>query len=81
VVVPVPRPFSSSHAMMRAFASPTDRPSRLTSSFDDAVATPSPVHGSSSPPVTTRGVGRPNAVANSKSRSSCAGTAMMAPVP
>jgi hypothetical protein len=32
-------------------------------------------------PATTRTIGSPNAVANSKSRSSCPGTAMIAPVP
>ena len=34
-----------------------------------------------SSPATTRTMGSENAVANSKSRSSCPGTAMMAPVP
>ena len=32
-------------------------------------------------PATTRSMGRPNFLANSKSRSSCPGTAMIAPVP
>ena len=36
---------------------------------------------SSPGPATTRTIGNPNRVANSKSRSSCPGTAMMAPVP
>ena len=34
-----------------------------------------------SPPATTSTIGRPNFLANSQSRVSCAGTAMIAPVP
>ena len=33
------------------------------------------------PPLTTSTMGRPNFLANSQSRVSCAGTAMIAPVP
>ena len=36
---------------------------------------------STSPPLTTSMIGRLNFFANSQSRVSCAGTAMMAPVP
>ena len=49
--------------------------------------TPSPVYASASVPwapdggAITSTIGRPNSVANWKSRSSWAGTAMMAPVP
>jgi hypothetical protein len=39
------------------------------------------VYGSSSPPSITRLISSPYACANAKSRSSCAGTAMIAPVP
>ena len=44
---------------------------------------PSPLNGSSPPAgsAMTRRTGNSNAVANSKSRSSWAGTAMIAPVP
>jgi hypothetical protein len=39
------------------------------------------VRASCPSPATTRTIGRSNFVANSKSRSSCPGTAMIAPVP
>src|SRR5438309_295584 len=53
----------------------------------DAMATPSAVYGSlgsrvvPSSGATTRTMGSPNLRAKAKSRSSCAGTAMIAPVP
>ncbi len=76
---------------MRALASATSRPSRLTSSFDElmifaswdekalsqvAVSVPRSSVGS-----TMQWIGSSKARANSKSRWSPAGTAMIAPVP
>ena len=58
------------------------------SSEPELTSVPSPVHAagsgvdaSSSGPAMTRLISSPNSVANSKSRSSCPGTAMIAPVP
>ena len=78
-------PRFSHQAMMVAFASFVGRPSRETSPFLLFFATPSPVKNFSAfaPPAgaTTYTNGRPNFAANSPSRSSWAGTAMMAPWP
>ena len=64
---------------MRRFASGVARPS----SRPELTATPSPLKAASvtSPPFTTSRIGRPNFFANAQSRSSCPGTAMIAPVP
>ena len=90
VIVFFPTPASSKRFAISSFASPVDSPSNgplLT-------ANPSPTKhsiGSFShppPPTLTRGVadttsriGSPNFVANSQSRMSCPGTAIIAPVP
>ena len=74
----VARPLALSDATIRGPASRLGMPSNgpeLTS------APSSETLGSGSPVRTTSRIGRPNWVANSKSRLSCAGTAMMAPVP
>ena len=79
-----PVPLLSSQSMIRAFASATGSPSRLISSFAELIAGPSPVYASPSQPsggATVRTIGRPNGSANSQSRSSWPGTAMIAPVP
>ncbi len=70
--------------MIFALASVTPRPSRLISSLELLIAGPSPVKALPSKPssgCTVRTIGRPNFSANSQSRESCAGTAMIAPVP
>ncbi len=89
--MPSPTPFSSSHAVMRALASTTPRPSRetsapveLTMSASYETKASSQVDGSVPRPSvgsTTHRTGSSKARANAKSRLSCAGTAMMAPVP
>ncbi len=61
-------------------SSPVKRP-EFTRRPVPEYASVSGVSPSSPSPATTRRMGRPNLVANSKSRSSCPGTAMMAPVP
>ena len=75
--------------MIVALASSIGRPSRLTDSLLELIAGPSPRYGpspgiASSNPAggcTVRTIGSPNVSANSQSRSSCPGTAMIAPVP
>jgi hypothetical protein len=65
-------------------ASATPSPFRLTSSFQELIAGPSPVYASpsqSSGGWTVRTIGSPNAEAKSQSRWSWPGTAMIAPVP
>ncbi len=89
--MPRPEPVRSSHSVMRALASTTGRPSRETSAPEEftifasyeanasshvEVSVPRPSVGS-----TTQRIGSSKARANSKSRVSCAGTAMIAPVP
>ncbi|CAM5623661.1 hypothetical protein SGLAM104S_04677 [Streptomyces glaucescens] len=84
-------PLDSSHSVMRALASTTPRPSRETSSPEELtifasyeakassqvdVSVPRSSEGS-----TTQRIGSSKARAKAKSRVSCAGTAMMAPVP
>ncbi len=70
---------------MRALASATPSPSRLSSSLLELIAGPSPVNAVSRrgprSGCTVRMIGRSNAVAKSQSRSSWPGTAMIAPVP
>ena len=69
-----------SHSMMRRFASATPRPSRKPL----LIAGPSPTYAlpsQSSGGCTVRTIGRPKTSANSQSRSSWPGTAMIAPVP
>ena len=66
--------------MARSLAAATSRPSRKP----EFILTPSPVHAPPSNPsggCVVRTTGRPWAAAKSQSRSSSAGTAMMAPVP
>ena len=75
-------PFSSSHFFMAGMASFTVMPLRKSE------LTMMPVSSfrvkasfSMSPPWTTSMISQPNFLANAQSRSSWAGTAMMAPVP
>ena len=75
-------PFSSSHLVMAGMASLTLMPSRkpeLTMMAFSSLL----IHASlvTSPPLTTSTMGRLNSLANSQSRWSWPGTAMMAPVP
>ena len=80
-----PDPFSASHAVIRALASATPSPSRDTSSFAELIAGPSPGYAVdaswSGGGCTMRTIGSSKALAKAKSRWSCAGTAMIAPVP
>jgi hypothetical protein len=69
---------------MACFASATPSPSRLSESLALLMAGPSPVYALPSNPsagCTVRMIGRSNVSANSQSRSSWPGTAMIAPVP
>jgi hypothetical protein len=66
--------------MIRVFASATPNPSKkpeLTAAPSPTYALPSKSGGG----WTVRTIGRSNFSANSQSRSSCPGTAMIAPVP
>jgi len=84
VVVASPRPLPSSHAVIVALASGTSMPLSETSSLAELMVAPSPVHAPPSNPsggCTVRTTGSPKASANAQSRSSSAGTAMIAPVP
>lgn len=84
-------PRSASQAVIFALASTTPRPSREISSFAELTSfasyeakASSHVDGSvprSSLGSTTQRIGSSKARAKAKSRLSCAGTAMMAPVP
>ncbi|OQB93056.1 MAG: hypothetical protein BWX84_00691 [Verrucomicrobia bacterium ADurb.Bin118] len=84
-MVRLPRPLASSQSVIFCFASGVGRPVMETSGpveFTDVPSSTKPrqsVCGSGG--CTTCTIGRLNLVANSKSRVSCAGTAMMAPVP
>ena len=77
-------PRSPSQATMASNASPG---AAMPSNRAEFTMTPSPVYASVSVPCApdsgaiTSTIGISNCVANWKSRSSCAGTAMMAPVP
>ena len=77
----------SSHAVMRGIASAGDSPSIENEPSGVVEWTMRPAWFSvnaaflTSPPLTTSVIGSPNVVANSQSRSSCPGTAMIAPVP
>jgi hypothetical protein len=76
----VPRPFSTSQSIALRFASAIVNPSRNP----ELIFTPSPVYASPVHPagrVTVSMIGSPCAVANSQSRWSSPGTAMIAPVP
>ena len=77
-----PMPFSVSHFFMTGMASFTVRPLRK-SEFTMMPVSSLRVKASfsMSPPWTTSMMSQPNFLANSQSRSSWAGTAMMAPVP
>ena len=84
--VPSPMPRALAAAIIRCCASsvrsPLYSPESMLIPYSDIGSGGS--GGSPVPPgsdATTRRIGRPYLVANSKSRSSCAGTAMMAPVP
>ena len=84
MTVPRPTPFSSSQSMIAVFASPTSMPSSEISSLAELIAGPSPVYASpskSSAGCTVRTIGRSKVRANSQSRWSWPGTAMIAPVP
>ena len=76
-------PFSSSHWIMAGMASFTVLPlrkSELTRMPVSSLAVKA-AFCTSSPPETTSMISQPNFLANSQSRVSWAGTAMMAPVP
>ena len=84
----MPRP--ASHSVIFALASATPRPSSEISSLAELTLGPSYEANASSHPqgpsavvgrLTTQRMGSSKARANAKSRSSCAGTAMIAPVP
>jgi hypothetical protein len=81
----LPRPRSASDAVIASIASGEVRPSNLselTSRSAPEWATNASSAGASPPAgSTTRRISRSNLRANSKSRWSCAGTAMIAPVP
>jgi hypothetical protein len=79
VVAPRPWPFSSSQAIIAAFASATPLPFRNSL----LITAPSPVYApsKSSGVSMVRTIGRSNVCAKSQSRSSWPGTAMIAPVP
>ena len=85
MIVRSPKPLSCNQSIIVALASATCMPSSEISSLAELIATPSPVNAWSSgwPGVgcTVRTTGRSNFAANSQSRTSCPGTAMMAPVP
>ncbi len=85
MIVGLPMPFASAQAAIFGIASSAGRPSNapLFTTFPGptyAVASVSPSSFSPSGWMTTR-TGRSYLRANSKSRSSCAGTDMIAPVP
>ena len=67
--------------MMAFLASSTLMPSRKPELTITPVSQSVKASFSTSPPLTTSMMGRPNFLANSQSRVSWAGTAMMAPVP
>ena len=76
-----PMPFSPSHSIIAGIASLTVLPFRK-SEFTRMPVSSFAVNAAfwtSSPPETTSMISQPNFLANSQSRSSCAGTAMMAP--
>ena len=76
-----PMPRSVSQAMMAFFASATLRPLRKSEFTRTPVCTSVKAACSTSPPAMTSTMGRSNFLANSQSRVSWAGTAMIAPVP
>jgi hypothetical protein len=73
----------SSQAVIVAFASSVERPFRKSEliAMPSTVKTPSVSTTPSARGRTTCRLGRANFAANAASRASCAGTAMMAPVP
>ena len=77
-IVAWPRPSRSSQPTIFSSASRFCIPSKSGCEFTIG---PSPEYGSSSPPSITRRIGRSKVCAKAKSRSSCPGTAMIAPVP
>ncbi|CAM5395134.1 hypothetical protein SCYAM73S_08579 [Streptomyces cyaneofuscatus] len=89
--MPSPTPCSCSHSVILALASTTPRPSSEISSLAELTSfasyepkASSQVEGSvprSSDGWTTQRIGSSKARAKAKSRASCAGTAMIAPVP
>ncbi len=89
--MPSPTPCSRSHSVIFALASTTPRPSSEIPSFAELTSfasyelnASSHVEGSvprSSEGWTTQRIGSSKARAKAKSRVSCAGTAMIAPVP
>ena len=84
MVVASPWPCSTSHSVMAAIASAFSSPSSEISSFDELIIGPMPVYAPPSKSAggcTVRTTGSPNASANSQSRVSSPGTAMIAPVP
>ena len=84
MVVASPWPCSTSQSVIVAIAVALSRPFSETSSFAELIIGPAPVHAPPSKPsggCTVRTTGSPNFSANSKSRTSSPGTAMIAPVP
>ena len=79
-----PAPAEASQSVMARFASAVGSPFREISSLAEPTATPSPAQRGSETPSggeTTSTIGSSKAVAKAWSRASCAGTAMIAPVP
>jgi hypothetical protein len=76
-----PFPFSASQAVIFFFASSTERLSSMPELTITPVSQSVKASSFTFPPLTTSTMGRPNFLANSQSRVSCAGTAMIAPVP
>ncbi len=74
-------PFSSKNSVILTFASSTLSPSKMPEFTIMPVSQSVKAADCTSPPFTTSMMGRLNFFAKSQSRSSWAGTAMMAPVP
>ena len=84
MVVASPWPRSTSQSVIRAMAVALSRPCSEIASLAELIIGPAPVYAPPSKPsggCTVRITGSPNLSANSKSRVSSPGTAMIAPVP
>ena len=84
MVVASPWPLATSQSIVACLAAATSIPFRSKVAFALLTAGPSPRYASPSHPAggwTVRTMGRSKRSANSQSRSSWPGTAMMAPVP
>ena len=83
-MVASPWPCATSHSVIVAIAVALSRPSSEISSFAELIIGPAPVYAPPSKSAggcTVRTTGSSKASANSKSRVSSPGTAMIAPVP